>query len=279
MNTTRFAQYQHVAWLQFGSTYGPGQKFGFHSINVAHTLMFMVRGQTKGYWQGKPDAGFTEQVRFIPADGEHTVVSAATDRGCEWLTLLIPPTEAITVAAAEGVVFPGTLALQTTLDDECLQKCLGYLAACAPADAASGKTDEACRRLLLRLCELSSGRVPDWHADASVFDRCTLRRIFEHIDTHLNHAPSLSELGMLVDLSPSHFARKFRQTVGLSPHRFINQRRISSALELLRDPSVTLAQVSLALGFSSQSHFTCLFHETTGMTPAKYRKRFKPVVG
>mgnify|MGYP006273257559 CR=1 FL=1 len=279
MSRRLLAQHPHVAWLQFRTSYGPGAKFGFHSLNVAHTLMFMVRGQTKGYWQGKPATGFTGEVRFIPADGEQTAISGATDHGCEWVTLLIPPTEAIQVATEEGVVFPGTLALQTLLDDECVRKCLGYLAACAPADTASGKVDEACRRLLLRLCELSGGGVPDWHDDASVFDRRTLLHIFQHIDTNLTLAPSLSELGKLVDLSPSHFARKFRQSVGMSPHRFINNRRIASALELLKDPSLPLAHVAIALGFSSQSHFTCLFHETTGMTPAKYRKRFRPVVG
>jgi len=38
-----------------------------------------------------------------------------------------------------------------------------------------------------------------------------------------------------------------------------------------------LASVALDLGFSSQSHFTRLFSSLTGMTPAKYRKQFRPV--
>lgn len=40
-----------------------------------------------------------------------------------------------------------------------------------------------------------------------------------------------------------------------------------------------LASVALDLGFSSQSHFTRLFSSLTGMTPAKYRKQVRPVVG
>jgi AraC-like DNA-binding protein len=47
----------------------------------------------------------------------------------------------------------------------------------------------------------------------------------------------------------------------------------------LRDGDVPLAELSLDLGFSSQSHFTRLFSQLSGMTPAKYRKRFKHTVG
>ena len=109
--------------------------------------------------------------------------------------------------------------------------------------------------------------------DVSIFDRHALARIVEHIDAHLQIAPSASEIGARVGLSPSHFAKKFRQSTGLSLHRFVNRRRIQAALESLKDESKTLSQVALDLGFSSQAHFTHLFSGLTGMTPAKYRKQ------
>jgi len=86
-------------------------------------------------------------------------------------------------------------------------------------------------------------------------------------------------LAALVGHSPSHCARKFRYTEGLSLGRFVNRRRLAKALVVLRRDSTPLSQVALALGFSSQSHFTRLFSEVVGMTPAKYRKTFKPTVG
>jgi len=84
---------------------------------------------------------------------------------------------------------------------------------------------------------------------------------------------------MLVGLSPSHFATKFRRSAGLSLQRFINRRRIRRSLELLKTTSESLVSVSLALGFSSQSHFTRLFSEATCMTPAKYQKQFWKTIG
>ena len=279
MSALHLSRHQHLSWLRFRTRYSAGAKFGFQCTNVAHTLMFMTQGQTRGYWQGKPDAGFTEEVRCIPADGKQTLVTATTDHGCEWLTLLIPPAEAISAADEEGAVFPDQLMVRAVSNDECVRKCLSYLASCTPADGAAVGAEEASRRLLLRLSEISGGGLPDWRADTSEFDRRTLTQIVEHIDANLRITPSLAELGTLVNLSPSHFAKKFRRSVGLSPHRFINQRRILNALELLADQSLQLAHVALTLGFSSQAHFTHIFHKSTGMTPAKYQKRFRRVAG
>ena len=83
---------------------------------------------------------------------------------------------------------------------------------------------------------------------------------------------------MLAGLSPSHFAKKFRQSTGLSLNRFVNRRRIIHSLETLK-ADASLASIALDLGFSSQSHFTRLFSGLTGMTPAKYQKGVKRTVG
>ena len=80
-------------------------------------------------------------------------------------------------------------------------------------------------------------------------------------------------------LSPSHFAGKFRQSMGLSLRRFINRRRLCGSLQKLKDESQSLAHLALDLGFSSQSHFTRLFSGLTGMTPLTYRKQVKRTLG
>jgi len=139
--------------------------------------------------------------------------------------------------------------------------------------------DDLARRLVLRLVELTGGGRPDWHDDASHFDRRSLTRLVEVIDAHLRIHPSAAELGIMVGLSPSHFARKFRQTVGLSLQRFVNRRRLRRSLTRLAAGDEPLAAIALDLGFSSQSHFTRLFSELTGMTPASYRRQSRPVSG
>jgi AraC family transcriptional regulator len=135
------------------------------------------------------------------------------------------------------------------------------------------------RALVLRLIELLGGNAPDWHEDSSVFPPAVINRIVEYIDSHMHRHIGLVEIASLVGLSPSHCARKFRRTGGLSLERFVNRRRLIKALDLLRSSSVPLARVALDLGFCSQSHFTRLFSGQTGLTPAKYRRQFRPIVG
>jgi AraC family transcriptional regulator len=115
--------------------------------------------------------------------------------------------------------------------------------------------------------------------DASPFDRVTMHSLRDYIDAHLRFAPSLSDMAPLVGLSPSHFAKKFRWSTGMSLQRFINRRRVLASIPLLQANSDSLTGIALDLGFSSQSHFTRLFSDLTGMTPAKYRKQFRRTVG
>jgi AraC family transcriptional regulator len=106
-----------------------------------------------------------------------------------------------------------------------------------------------------------------------------MRQIVERVDAHLTTHPSLDVMSRGFGLSPSHFARKFRQSTGLSLNRFMNQRRIGLSLALLRSGKTPLAQLSLDLGFCSQSHFTRLFSSLTGLTPYQFSREWRPVEG
>jgi AraC family transcriptional regulator len=49
------------------------------------------------------------------------------------------------------------------------------------------------------------------------------------------------------------------------------QRRVERAKELLRDPRMSLTQISLETGFSDQSHLANVFRRLQGVTPSRYR--------
>lgn len=72
--------------------------------------------------------------------------------------------------------------------------------------------------------------------------------------------------------STHHFSRAFRASLGMSPYRYFNKRRITRAKELLLDPGRSLTDIGLSLGFSSHSHFTDTFRKITGLTPSQFRK-------
>jgi AraC family transcriptional regulator len=107
---------------------------------------------------------------------------------------------------------------------------------------------------------------PSGHLSASA-----RRSVLEYIDAHLAHDLSLADLAHTAGMSAWHFARCFKASLGISPHRYVRHCRLGAATRMLTSSPLPIAEIALTVGFSSQSHFTQAFREHTGMTPAAAR--------
>ncbi len=96
------------------------------------------------------------------------------------------------------------------------------------------------------------------------------RRISAYIEAHLDDALDIDRLACEAGLSPYHFARMFKTATGESPHAHVLRRRIDRARALIEQGQTGLADIALACGFSSQSHFTARFRQRVGVTPGQY---------
>jgi len=74
-------------------------------------------------------------------------------------------------------------------------------------------------------------------------------------------------------VTPFHFARLFRATVGIPPHQFVLRQRIQKSLTLIKAGKLPLAQIAVESGFHDQPHFIRVFRRLIGTTPAKYSLR------
>jgi AraC-like DNA-binding protein len=96
------------------------------------------------------------------------------------------------------------------------------------------------------------------------------KRVLEYIEEHLSETITLSMLSALAQLSPYHFARAFKKTLGVPPHRYHMNRRVERAKVLLAGRSVT--EVALAVGYAETSSFSSGFRRATGMSPTEFRR-------
>jgi AraC family transcriptional regulator len=103
-----------------------------------------------------------------------------------------------------------------------------------------------------------------------------LRLVLDFIHEHLDLSVSVFQLARLVDLSSSQFARMFKVSTGVSPHRYQLNTRIGKAQELLLMKGESLSMVAVATGFADQSHFTRTFKRVTGATPHEWRQNRTP---
>ena len=106
-----------------------------------------------------------------------------------------------------------------------------------------------------------------------------LRRAQEMMRSRLDEAVPVAELARALSLSPGHFARAFKQTTGQAPHRWLMERRIDKAKQLLIGTTQSLGEIALACGFADQSHFTRMFSRVTHSGPGAWRryKRSNPI--
>ncbi|HEY4168235.1 MAG TPA: AraC family transcriptional regulator [Reyranella sp.] len=92
-----------------------------------------------------------------------------------------------------------------------------------------------------------------------------------HLDGHF----SLASLARQCGQSTAHFARAFRQSVGMPPHQWLMQRRIDHARTLLLSSPMALSDIALACGFAGQSHFTRAFTRRVGTSPGVCRRQYR----
>jgi AraC family transcriptional regulator len=81
----------------------------------------------------------------------------------------------------------------------------------------------------------------------------------------------LSDLAAEVGVHPAHLARVFRAHHGVSVGEYGRRVRLTRAAEEIAAGDAPLAAIAARAGFADQSHFTRLFREYVGMTPARYR--------
>ena len=99
-----------------------------------------------------------------------------------------------------------------------------------------------------------------------------LNKAIIYAQAHLDRSVSVAELAEIAGYHPSHFTKLFQKRFGISPAGFMVQKKTHIAMEQLSATSKPIADISAALGFSSQFYFCSFFKKQTGMTPTEYRR-------
>lgn len=128
--------------------------------------------------------------------------------------------------------------------------------------------------LSLALCVLRMAERParTSGAGSSGLSSRQVRAVLAHVEEQMGQHPlTLNELATVAGVSPFHFSRAFKAATGCPPHRFVVERRIERAKELIRKGGLGLAEIAQATGFADQAHFSSAFRRATGMTPGRFR--------
>ena len=111
---------------------------------------------------------------------------------------------------------------------------------------------------------------PDTHAENTTelhaaprgyFLSRAARRAIEYIQANLSEDVHLEDMAGAARLSTCHFARMFRKTTGMTPHRYLMQARVGKVQELLAESELCLAAIADEAGLSDQGHMSKVFKQ------------------
>lgn len=98
-----------------------------------------------------------------------------------------------------------------------------------------------------------------------------LLAVLHYIDKHLDQALNNSRLAEIALASESRFIRRFREATGRTPGRYVQDRRLRRAAELLVSTDHSIDQIAESCGFANRYYFTRVFAQRMGCPPARYR--------
>lgn len=132
---------------------------------------------------------------------------------------------------------------------------------CRTADEVIDVMEEFQLDLARRMQEVKKGSAMSLH----------VKRCADYIYEHLHENVTLSDLAQREKLNPSYLSKLFSKELGVGVKDYIIKARTDTAKNILRYSDFSLLDISMSLGYSSQSAFTAAFKKATGLTPKKYR--------
>ena len=238
----------------------------FEHCEPNHRILITLSGGTAETYA---EAGGAVPVTRPDRAGSVTIVPAGTHRR---VVLRDGAMSLLSLAIAPDFASDGARAAEIPLAQNSRDDWLWRAGGAFQDAAANGGGQLECEGLALavarHLQRLSGAprRVSTGLAPAA------LARVFTLMRDRLAENLCLLDLASECGLSISAFGRAFRQSTGISPHRYFTAMRIQQAKALLRSRTMPLAAVAHAVGYSDQAHFTTAFARHTGMPPARWRE-------
>jgi AraC family transcriptional regulator len=143
----------------------------------------------------------------------------------------------------------------------------------APAEASAMFVDHIILAFASHIARTYGGLQPETKCVRGGLTSRQERRAKEVLLSYLEGGGSLVAVAKECGLSPGHFSRSFKESVGAPPHRWLTDRRLENAGRLLTETDMPLAEIALTCGFGDQSHLTRMFSRKFEDTPGAWRRK------
>jgi AraC family transcriptional regulator len=145
----------------------------------------------------------------------------------------------------------------------------------AAADGRSGVgIDEAALLFVRRFAELVCGNDDTAPPTPTSHDRCRAVDSAMWIAANAQQEIDLEKAAAQAGLSPFHFLRLFKRTLGLTPHQYLLRCRLRDAAHMLGDGH-DVTDTAYEVGFKDLSNFVRTFHRAAGVSPGQFQRAMR----
>ncbi|MDO6432659.1 AraC family transcriptional regulator [Flavitalea sp. BT771] len=108
------------------------------------------------------------------------------------------------------------------------------------------------------------------YAPKGKFSSVQLNQVLEYCHAFLSNDLGVDDMAALIHLSPFHFARLFKNTLGIAPRQYVLRLKVDRAKQLIKKNEHSLSSIAYDLGFADQAHFSNTFRKFTGISPSQF---------
>lgn len=228
-----------------------------------------VRGDSGG---GHFDVTSEKGDFYLDAPNFANTVNVATNHRLRSLAFPTAQWETVLDEAAEGRCSLESLQLyRGPFRSPAIRSALRNLWALSDEEGAPSRllARAAGCEMLAELCRLGGTSLAPAKGGLAPWAR---RRCLELMGERLSEDISLDELAAEAQLSPFHFARMFKQSVGVPPRVYLTNLRLERACELLEMTDLPITEIANEVGYSSNQVLARVFFKHRRMTPSDYRR-------
>lgn len=120
-------------------------------------------------------------------------------------------------------------------------------------------------------CEAGAVKLIRREDEPAGFDKA-IRDIESYIELNIAGDVSLSALSSAIGYNASYLSRMYLARTGKHISVYVTERRLAHIKGLMRDPKLTLNDISRRAGFETQSYFNRFIRRATGLTPGQLRE-------
>jgi len=102
-------------------------------------------------------------------------------------------------------------------------------------------------------------------------EKVIIQKVINFIDLNYNKSVTLDDIAKIAHMNPSYFSTFFKKYNGVSPSKYITQKRIHYAKELIKTSDKSMLEIALLCGFNNSTNFNICFKKATGFTPSQYK--------